>query len=175
MTCTFSDFWYYLRTLHHKKVRSKFSLRPVKVLLLCSLSMSNRSHSSRCSSVEHDWALLSPVESHSYTYNEVFPEATDCHAAQCPIHQRYGGLQLHATIKSALCMWSVWWGEKNRLQCTKMWGWLLSVCVFDWELKEEVTVGNCYFSFSYMNVIVRHLIMSCQGCELSQSVSISNL
>lgn len=32
MTCTFSNFWYFFRTLHHKKVGSKFSLQPVKVL-----------------------------------------------------------------------------------------------------------------------------------------------
>lgn len=54
---------------------------------------SNRRHSSRCSSTGHDCGPLSPVELHSSNaYNDVFPEATDCHAAQCPIHQRYGGL-----------------------------------------------------------------------------------
>lgn len=54
---------------------------------------SNRRHSSRCSSTGHDCGPLSPVELHSSNaYNDVFPEATDCHAVQCPIHQRYGGL-----------------------------------------------------------------------------------
>ncbi|XP_054459208.1 inactive tyrosine-protein kinase PEAK1 [Anoplopoma fimbria] len=47
--------------------------------------------SSRCSSVELDCAMLSPVALHyqNYTCDEVFPEPTDCHATQCPIHQRY--------------------------------------------------------------------------------------
>ncbi|XP_029285672.1 inactive tyrosine-protein kinase PRAG1 [Cottoperca gobio] len=51
----------------------------------------HRSHSSRCSSVEFDCGLLSPVglQHQNYTYNDVFPEPTDCHADQCPIHQRY--------------------------------------------------------------------------------------
>ncbi|KAF0042263.1 hypothetical protein F2P81_005795 [Scophthalmus maximus] len=43
------------------------------------------------SSVETDCVMLSPVglQHQNYTYNDVFPEPTDCHAAQCPIHQRY--------------------------------------------------------------------------------------
>lgn len=45
----------------------------------------------RRSSAESDCALLSPVglQHQNYAYNDVFPEPTDCHAAQCPIHQRY--------------------------------------------------------------------------------------
>lgn len=45
----------------------------------------------RRSSADSDCALLSPVglQHQNYAYNEVFPEPTDCHAAQCPIHQRY--------------------------------------------------------------------------------------
>ncbi|XP_034738467.1 inactive tyrosine-protein kinase PEAK1 [Etheostoma cragini] len=49
----------------------------------------HRSHSSRCSSVGSDCVTLSPVGLQNYTYSDVFPEPTDCHAAQCPIHQRY--------------------------------------------------------------------------------------
>lgn len=51
----------------------------------------HRSHPSRHSSVESDCVMLSPVElqHQKYTCNDVFPEPTDCHAAQCPIHQRY--------------------------------------------------------------------------------------
>ncbi|KAI9547681.1 hypothetical protein NQZ68_014947 [Dissostichus eleginoides] len=46
------------------------------------------SRSSRCSSVGSDCLMLSPVglQHQNYTYNDVFPEPTDCHAAQCPIH-----------------------------------------------------------------------------------------
>ncbi|KAG8003609.1 hypothetical protein GBF38_018804 [Nibea albiflora] len=50
----------------------------------------HRSHSHRHSS-ESDCVMLSPVEL-QHQNNEVFPEPTDCHAAQCPIHQRYGRL-----------------------------------------------------------------------------------
>ncbi|KAF7664115.1 hypothetical protein LDENG_00189390 [Lucifuga dentata] len=51
----------------------------------------HRSRSSNCSSLDLDCVLLSPVsfQHQSYTHNDVFPEPTDCHAAQCPIHQRY--------------------------------------------------------------------------------------
>ncbi|KAF1385840.1 hypothetical protein PFLUV_G00111930 [Perca fluviatilis] len=49
----------------------------------------HRSHSSRCSSVGSDCVTLSPVGPQNYTYSDVFPEPTDCHATQCPIHQRY--------------------------------------------------------------------------------------
>uniref|UniRef100_UPI0037E91D7B inactive tyrosine-protein kinase PEAK1-like n=1 Tax=Semicossyphus pulcher TaxID=241346 RepID=UPI0037E91D7B len=51
----------------------------------------HRSRSSRCSSVESDCAPLSPVvlQHPNHFDNDVFPEPTDCHAAQCPIHQRY--------------------------------------------------------------------------------------
>ncbi|KAE8294292.1 Pseudopodium-enriched atypical kinase 1 [Larimichthys crocea] len=50
----------------------------------------HRSHSHRHFS-ESDCVMLSPVElqHQNYACNEVFPEPTDCHAAQCPIHQRY--------------------------------------------------------------------------------------
>ncbi|XP_039984943.1 inactive tyrosine-protein kinase PEAK1 [Xiphias gladius] len=49
------------------------------------------SHSLSHSSIESDCVMLTPVElQHQYnTYNNVFPEPTDCHAAQCPIHRRY--------------------------------------------------------------------------------------
>ncbi|KAM8745710.1 inactive tyrosine-protein kinase PEAK1 [Acanthopagrus schlegelii] len=49
-----------------------------------------KQHRSR-SSVESDCVILSPVgfQHQNYAYNDVFPEPTDCHAAQCPIHQRY--------------------------------------------------------------------------------------
>lgn len=42
--------------------------------------------------METDCVMLSPVGLHhlNHTYNEVFSEPTDCHADQCPIHQRYG-------------------------------------------------------------------------------------
>lgn len=51
----------------------------------------HRSRSFGRSSVETDCVMLSPVglQHQNYTYNDVFPEPTDCHAAQCPIHQRY--------------------------------------------------------------------------------------
>lgn len=51
----------------------------------------HRSHPFRSCSVESDCTILSPVgiQHQNYAYNDVFPEATDCHAAQCPIHQRY--------------------------------------------------------------------------------------
>ncbi|KAM9358296.1 inactive tyrosine-protein kinase PRAG1 [Symphorus nematophorus] len=51
----------------------------------------HRSHSSRLSSAESDSVMLSPVglQHQNYACNDVFPEPTDCHAAQCPIHQRY--------------------------------------------------------------------------------------
>nr|XP_020479913.1 pseudopodium-enriched atypical kinase 1-like [Monopterus albus] len=51
----------------------------------------HRSHSFSRSSVESDSVSLSPVQlqHQNYTYNDVFPEPTDCYAAQCPIHQRY--------------------------------------------------------------------------------------
>ncbi|XP_049910927.1 inactive tyrosine-protein kinase PEAK1 [Epinephelus moara] len=50
-----------------------------------------RSHSSRNSSVESDCLIFSSVGllHQNYACNDVFPEPTDCHAAQCPIHQRY--------------------------------------------------------------------------------------
>ncbi|XP_037625575.1 inactive tyrosine-protein kinase PRAG1 [Sebastes umbrosus] len=51
----------------------------------------HRSLSSRCSSMESDCVMLSsPVglQHPNYVHNDVF-EPTDCHAAQCPIHQRY--------------------------------------------------------------------------------------
>ncbi|XP_041648077.1 inactive tyrosine-protein kinase PEAK1 [Cheilinus undulatus] len=48
----------------------------------------HRSRSSRCSSVESDSVLLSPIGP-NYAHNEVFSELTHCHAARCPIHQRY--------------------------------------------------------------------------------------
>ncbi|XP_073332528.1 inactive tyrosine-protein kinase PEAK1-like [Pagrus major] len=49
-----------------------------------------KQHRSR-SSVESDSVMFSPVglQHQNCSYNDVFPEATDCHAAQCPIHQRY--------------------------------------------------------------------------------------
>ncbi|XP_036971864.1 protein PEAK3 [Acanthopagrus latus] len=49
-----------------------------------------KQHRSRAS-VESDCVILSPVgfQHQNYAYNDVFPEPTDCHAAQCPIHQRY--------------------------------------------------------------------------------------
>ncbi|XP_070688653.1 inactive tyrosine-protein kinase PEAK1-like [Pempheris klunzingeri] len=45
----------------------------------------------RRSSVDSDCVMLSPVgfQHQNYVCNDVFPEPTDCHAAQCPIHQRY--------------------------------------------------------------------------------------
>lgn len=45
----------------------------------------------RRSSAESDCTVLSPVglQHQNYAYNDVFPESTDCHADQCPIHQRY--------------------------------------------------------------------------------------
>ncbi|KAM7013240.1 inactive tyrosine-protein kinase PEAK1 [Tautogolabrus adspersus] len=52
----------------------------------------HRSHSSRFSSQESDCALPSPVGP-NYTYIDVFSEAPDCHAAQCPIHQQYDPFQ----------------------------------------------------------------------------------
>uniref|UniRef100_UPI003AAE1DC4 inactive tyrosine-protein kinase PEAK1-like n=1 Tax=Centroberyx gerrardi TaxID=166262 RepID=UPI003AAE1DC4 len=50
-----------------------------------------RSQLSRGSSLESDCVMLSPFghQHQSYPFNDVFPEATDCHAAGCPIHQRY--------------------------------------------------------------------------------------
>ncbi|XP_040895824.1 inactive tyrosine-protein kinase PEAK1 [Toxotes jaculatrix] len=51
----------------------------------------HRSHSFSRSSVESDCLIPSPagLQHQNYAYNDVFPEPTDCHAAQCPIHQRY--------------------------------------------------------------------------------------
>ncbi|XP_029987792.1 inactive tyrosine-protein kinase PRAG1 [Sphaeramia orbicularis] len=54
----------------------------------------HRSHSSRGSSAESDCVesvVFSPagLQHQNYTYIDVFPEPTDCHADQCPIHQRY--------------------------------------------------------------------------------------
>lgn len=93
------------------------------VILCISL---HRSHSSRCSSVEPDCVALSPVElqHQSYTCNDVFPEPTDCHAAQCPIHQRYGRFTdgLNAIISTE----SVWW---EKTWCAITCGSLFSVCV----------------------------------------------
>ncbi|XP_072245819.1 inactive tyrosine-protein kinase PEAK1-like [Leuresthes tenuis] len=45
----------------------------------------------RSSSVESDSFTLNPagLQLQNYANNEVFSEPTDCHAAQCPIHQRY--------------------------------------------------------------------------------------
>ncbi|KAM9385468.1 inactive tyrosine-protein kinase PRAG1 [Pholidichthys leucotaenia] len=43
----------------------------------------------RYSSVGSDCAILSPTGLQHQSYNDVFNEPTDCHAAQCPIHQRY--------------------------------------------------------------------------------------
>ncbi|XP_034386317.1 inactive tyrosine-protein kinase PEAK1 [Cyclopterus lumpus] len=45
----------------------------------------------RLNSVDFDCMMLSPVglQLDNYACDDVFPEATDCHAAQCPIHQRY--------------------------------------------------------------------------------------
>ncbi|XP_029905486.1 inactive tyrosine-protein kinase PEAK1 [Myripristis murdjan] len=50
-----------------------------------------RSQWSRESSLDSDCVMLSPVGSQHqhYAHNDVFSEPTDCHAAQCPIHQRY--------------------------------------------------------------------------------------
>ncbi|XP_032382133.1 inactive tyrosine-protein kinase PRAG1 [Etheostoma spectabile] len=60
----------------------------------------HRSHSSRCSSVGSDCFTLSPVGLQNYSYSDVFPEPTDCHAAQCPIHQRYDPSQHQARFFS---------------------------------------------------------------------------
>lgn len=48
-------------------------------------------NSFRRSSVESD-SVFSPAgfQHPSFAYSDVFSEPTDCHAAQCPIHQRYG-------------------------------------------------------------------------------------
>lgn len=59
-------------------------------VLLLSAFFFHRSHSSTCSSVETDCVIISPSEHQYQACNNVFPEPTDCHAAQCPIHQRYG-------------------------------------------------------------------------------------
>ncbi|CAJ1060320.1 inactive tyrosine-protein kinase PRAG1 [Xyrichtys novacula] len=59
----------------------------------------HRSNSSRCSSVESACVLLSPLGP-NYPYNDVFLEPTDCHAAQCPIHQRYDPSQHQARFFS---------------------------------------------------------------------------
>lgn len=87
----------------------------------------HRSHSSRCSSVEPDCVALSPAElqHQGYTCNDVFPEPTDCHAAQCPIHQRYGRFTdgLNAIIKTIHRV-SVM-GKDSAIRC----GSFLSVCV----------------------------------------------
>ncbi|XP_029356151.1 inactive tyrosine-protein kinase PEAK1 [Echeneis naucrates] len=49
-----------------------------------------KKHRSYSSSVESDCGMLSPVGlQHNFAWNDVFSEPTDCHAAQCPIHQRY--------------------------------------------------------------------------------------
>ncbi|XP_076009296.1 inactive tyrosine-protein kinase PEAK1 [Genypterus blacodes] len=50
----------------------------------------HRSRSSRGSSQDSDCVLLSPggLQLQNYAFNDVFPETTDCHAAQCPIHQQ---------------------------------------------------------------------------------------
>ncbi|KAI3368864.1 hypothetical protein L3Q82_025845, partial [Scortum barcoo] len=49
------------------------------------------SYSFRGSSVESDSTMHSPVglQYQNHAWNDVFPEPTDCHAARCPIHQRY--------------------------------------------------------------------------------------
>ncbi|KAG7513377.1 hypothetical protein JOB18_006352 [Solea senegalensis] len=49
-----------------------------------------KQHRSR-SSVEAECVTLSPVElqAQNDAFSDVFIEPTDCHAAQCPIHQRY--------------------------------------------------------------------------------------
>ncbi|KAK5601577.1 hypothetical protein CRENBAI_023760 [Crenichthys baileyi] len=44
----------------------------------------------RRSSMESDSVFSSAgLQHHSFAYNDVFSEPTDCHAAQCPIHHRY--------------------------------------------------------------------------------------
>ncbi|XP_047443463.1 inactive tyrosine-protein kinase PEAK1 [Mugil cephalus] len=45
----------------------------------------------RRSSADSDCVTLSPagLQHQNNAFNEVFSEPTDCHAAQCPIHQRY--------------------------------------------------------------------------------------
>ncbi|KAK5870100.1 hypothetical protein PBY51_024761 [Eleginops maclovinus] len=52
------------------------------------LPVKKHSRSSRCSSVGSDCVMLSSVglQHQNYTYNDVFAEPTDCHAAECPIH-----------------------------------------------------------------------------------------
>ncbi len=81
--------------------------RRVKVFVILCIFL-HRSHSFRCSSEESDGAMLSPVglQHQNYTCNDVFPEPTDCHAAQCPIHQRYG-------------RFTEWWSEGKEAACTK--------------------------------------------------------
>lgn len=59
-----------------------------------------RTHLSRGSSGDSESVSLSPVElqHRSDTYSDVFLEPTDCHAAHCPIHQRYGGFTHEHTV-----------------------------------------------------------------------------
>ncbi|KAM4629271.1 inactive tyrosine-protein kinase PRAG1 [Polymixia lowei] len=58
-----------------------------------------RSQYSRSSSVdlESDGDMFSPLgpQHQNHTYSDVFSEAADCHAAQCPIHQRYDASHCH--------------------------------------------------------------------------------
>ncbi|KAM7388398.1 hypothetical protein PAMP_024574 [Pampus punctatissimus] len=44
---------------------------------------------SRCSSAESDGVNPAGLQRQNSTFSNVFPEPTDCHADQCPIHQSY--------------------------------------------------------------------------------------
>ncbi|KAM3876113.1 uncharacterized protein ACN63O_022885 [Diretmus argenteus] len=56
-----------------------------------------RSQFSRSSSVDSDCGMFIPLglQHHSHTCHDVFSDPTDCHAAQCPIHQRYDHFHGH--------------------------------------------------------------------------------
>lgn len=106
----------------------------------------HRSHSHRHFS-ESDCVMLSPVElqHQNYACNEVFPEPTDCHAAQCPIHQRYGRLTE---------WWSEFmWGESIHTHSIPLYPQLVcaeslwcSHFIFHMRTeREEVTIWNLYF------------------------------
>ncbi|TNN75048.1 hypothetical protein EYF80_014794 [Liparis tanakae] len=45
----------------------------------------------RHSSVDADRVMLGPdgARRENYEWDDVFPEAADCHAARCPVHRRY--------------------------------------------------------------------------------------
>lgn len=58
--------------------------------------------------LELDGSVSSPLGPHQHqgsTCTDVFSAATDCHALQCPIHQRYGEYNTHLPLSDTVVLY----------------------------------------------------------------------